>query len=88
LHFAVSHIFWQGVKKIRPELYSNFVNRAFGTQTVAKVQLLSMLKPKDASGYYHCCHQVDLSRECLYCTVGKAILFIPEVGEKPLTILL
>nr|XP_048281215.1 A-kinase anchoring protein 7 isoform X3 [Myodes glareolus] len=44
----------QGVKKIEPELYEQFVNHRFGEEILYRVDLCSMLKKKQSNGYYHC----------------------------------
>lgn len=44
-----------GIKKIKKDWYKEHDQIEFGTETVDRVQLLSMLKPKDpVTGYYHC----------------------------------
>lgn len=43
----------QGIKSVDPALYSNYTNKFFGDQTVERVDLCSMLKKKQQSGYYH-----------------------------------
>ncbi|XP_073193424.1 A-kinase anchoring protein 7 isoform X4 [Lepidochelys kempii] len=42
------------VKKIDPNLYENFKNHYFGDETLYRLDLCSMLKKKQPSGYYHC----------------------------------
>ncbi|XP_046578259.1 A-kinase anchor protein 7-like isoform X3 [Haliotis rubra] len=49
-------------KKIDPSLYSQFKEMTFGTETVQRLQLCAMLKPKDTSGYYHVAHEVYLGQ--------------------------
>ncbi|XP_057618999.1 A-kinase anchoring protein 7 isoform X3 [Chionomys nivalis] len=44
----------QGVKKIEPELYEQFINHRFGEEILYRVDLCSMLKKKQSNGYYHC----------------------------------
>nr|CAD7444256.1 unnamed protein product [Timema bartmani] len=53
-----------GLTKIPESLYSDMANHSFGVQTVRGVQLLSMNKPKDISGYYYCSHQENFDVEC------------------------
>ncbi|CAN9507753.1 unnamed protein product [Ophioblennius macclurei] len=43
----------QGIKRVDPALYTNYTNNFFGDQTVERVDLCSMLKKKQQSGYYH-----------------------------------
>lgn len=54
----------KGITKISTNLYSDFSNTVFGTQTVKGIQLLSMNKPKDENGYYYCSHQVAFDASC------------------------
>lgn len=46
-----------GLKKIREEWYSDFVDVHFGSQRMNSLQLLSMNKPKDERGYYYSSHE-------------------------------
>ncbi|XP_078493193.1 A-kinase anchor protein 7-like [Ciona intestinalis] len=41
------------IKKIPPTLYEDFVETNFGHEIINKIELLSMLKPKQKDGYYH-----------------------------------
>ncbi|CAG01793.1 unnamed protein product [Tetraodon nigroviridis] len=43
----------QGVRRVDPALYSSYTNKFFGEQTVERLDLCSMLKKKQADGYYH-----------------------------------
>ncbi|KAK3506602.1 hypothetical protein QTP70_010869 [Hemibagrus guttatus] len=43
----------QGVKKLDSSLYASFEQRVFGEEKVCTMDLCSMLKKKDADGYYH-----------------------------------
>ncbi|XP_026787064.3 A-kinase anchor protein 7 isoform X2 [Pangasianodon hypophthalmus] len=43
----------QGIKKLDSSLYVAFEQRAFGEENVCTMDLCSMLKKKDADGYYH-----------------------------------
>ncbi|KAF4091989.1 hypothetical protein AMELA_G00015930 [Ameiurus melas] len=43
----------QGVKKLDSSLYAVFEQRVFGEENVCTMDLCSMLKKKDADGYYH-----------------------------------
>ncbi|XP_078613593.1 uncharacterized protein LOC144883158 isoform X2 [Branchiostoma floridae x Branchiostoma japonicum] len=43
----------KGIKKIDPKLYEEFNDQRFGEQVVEGLQLCSMLKKKEADGYYH-----------------------------------
>ncbi|KAM9356076.1 uncharacterized protein KZ484_014079 isoform 23-T26 [Pholidichthys leucotaenia] len=43
----------QGIKRVDPALYSDYMNKFFGDQTVERVDLCSMLKKKQQEGYYH-----------------------------------
>ncbi|XP_060738765.1 A-kinase anchor protein 7-like isoform X2 [Tachysurus vachellii] len=43
----------QGVKKLDSSLYAAFEQRVFGEENVCTMDLCSMLKKKDAEGYYH-----------------------------------
>ncbi|XP_041661231.1 A-kinase anchor protein 7-like isoform X2 [Cheilinus undulatus] len=51
----------QGIKSVDPALYSNYTNKFFGDQTVERVDLCSMLKKKQQSGYYHTETSLQLS---------------------------
>ncbi|KAL1770121.1 A-kinase anchoring 7 isoform X1 [Sigmodon hispidus] len=44
----------KGVKRIEPELYEQFINHRFGEEILSRIDLCSMLKKKQSSGYYHC----------------------------------
>ncbi|XP_027258702.1 A-kinase anchoring protein 7 isoform X2 [Cricetulus griseus] len=44
----------EGVKKIEPELYEQFINHRFGEEILYQIDLCSMLKKKQSNGYYHC----------------------------------
>ncbi|CAH1253500.1 AKAP7, partial [Branchiostoma lanceolatum] len=48
----------KGIKKIDPKLYEEFKEQRFGEQVVKGLQLCSMLKRKEADGYYHTEEQV------------------------------
>ncbi|KAI8501452.1 positive regulation of delayed rectifier potassium channel [Branchiostoma belcheri] len=48
----------KGIKKIDPKLYEEFQDERFGDQVVEGLQLCSMLKKKEADGYYHTEEQV------------------------------
>ncbi|KAK6297353.1 hypothetical protein J4Q44_G00319360 [Coregonus suidteri] len=43
----------QGVKKLDPELYSDYAQHHFGDERVIRLDLCSMLKKKMPDGYYH-----------------------------------
>ncbi|XP_041721128.1 A-kinase anchor protein 7-like isoform X3 [Coregonus clupeaformis] len=43
----------QGLKKLDPELYSDYVRNHFGDERVFRLDLCSMLKKKTPDGYYH-----------------------------------
>ncbi|XP_055247875.1 A-kinase anchoring protein 7 isoform X8 [Gorilla gorilla gorilla] len=43
-----------GVKKIDPDLYEKFISHRFGEEILYRIDLCSMLKKKQSSGYYHC----------------------------------
>ncbi|KAJ8008995.1 hypothetical protein DPEC_G00084210 [Dallia pectoralis] len=43
----------QGVKKLDPELYSDYAQHNFGLEKVFRLDLCSMLKKKTPDGYYH-----------------------------------
>ncbi|XP_010881245.2 A-kinase anchor protein 7 isoform X1 [Esox lucius] len=43
----------QGVKKLAPELYSDYAQHHFGLERVFRLDLCSMLKKKTPDGYYH-----------------------------------
>ncbi|XP_021456013.2 A-kinase anchor protein 7 isoform X1 [Oncorhynchus mykiss] len=43
----------QGVKKLDPELYSDYAQHHFGDERVIRLDLCSMLKKKTPDGYYH-----------------------------------
>ncbi|XP_077208966.1 A-kinase anchoring protein 7 isoform X2 [Paroedura picta] len=44
----------QGVKRIDPALYENFSSHYFGDELLNRLDLCSMIKKKQANGYYHC----------------------------------
>ena len=48
------------MKKIQPDLYIEYQNAFLGVQKVKSLQLLSMTKPAEASGYYYCQHTFPL----------------------------
>ncbi|XP_035666484.1 uncharacterized protein LOC118409519 isoform X2 [Branchiostoma floridae] len=48
----------RSIKKIDPKLYEEFNDQRFGEQIVEGLQLCSMLKKKEADGYYHTEEQV------------------------------
>ncbi|XP_060769731.1 A-kinase anchor protein 7 isoform X2 [Neoarius graeffei] len=54
----------QGVKKLDLSLYAAFEQRVFGEENVCTVDLCSMLKKKDADGYYHREKTVTFGRAC------------------------
>ena len=39
--------------------YRQFLNNEFGSQVINGLELLSMIEPKAADGYYHCFSKVD-----------------------------
>ncbi|KAF6735876.1 A-kinase anchor protein 7 isoform gamma [Oryzias melastigma] len=43
----------QGVKRVDPSVYADYTNKFFGSLTVERVDLCSMLKKKQQDGYYH-----------------------------------
>ncbi|XP_007945580.1 A-kinase anchoring protein 7 [Orycteropus afer afer] len=43
-----------GVKKIDPEFYENFISHRFGEEILHRIDLCSMVKKKQSNGYYHC----------------------------------
>ncbi|XP_031236475.1 A-kinase anchoring protein 7 isoform X4 [Mastomys coucha] len=48
-------VLWkQGVRKIEPGLYEQFINHRFGEEILYQIDLCSMLKKKQSNGYYHC----------------------------------
>ncbi|XP_052257185.1 uncharacterized protein LOC127862214 isoform X2 [Dreissena polymorpha] len=50
----------QKLKKINESLYKQWNDTCFGTQNVSVLQLCSMNKPKDESGYYHVEYSVQI----------------------------
>ncbi|XP_017311299.1 A-kinase anchor protein 7 isoform X2 [Ictalurus punctatus] len=54
----------QGVKKLDSSLYAAFEQRVFGEENVCTMDLCSMLKKKDADGYYHREKTVTFGRVC------------------------
>ncbi|XP_070705515.1 A-kinase anchor protein 7-like [Pempheris klunzingeri] len=58
----------QGIKRVDPDLYSNYTNKFFGEETVERVDLCSMLKKKQQDGYYHTetSLQLDLAQNPLH----------------------
>ncbi|RVE56121.1 hypothetical protein OJAV_G00232950 [Oryzias javanicus] len=43
----------QGVKRVDPSVYADYTDKFFGSLTVERVDLCSMLKKKQQDGYYH-----------------------------------
>ncbi|KAG5276964.1 hypothetical protein AALO_G00111920 [Alosa alosa] len=43
----------QGIKKLDPELYTEFSQQRFGDETLSRLDLCSMLKKKSPDGYFH-----------------------------------
>ncbi|VDI32135.1 Hypothetical predicted protein [Mytilus galloprovincialis] len=50
----------KNIKKIDPSTYSSYKNDQFGKQLVTCLQLCSMHKPKDRTGYYHVSHLTQM----------------------------
>ncbi|XP_015250865.1 PREDICTED: A-kinase anchor protein 7 isoform gamma-like [Cyprinodon variegatus] len=46
-------LYCTGIKRVEPDLYSDYKNKFFGNQTVERLDLCSMLKKKQPDGYYH-----------------------------------
>lgn len=51
----------KGLKKIKEELYTDFLLSDFGCETADSLQLCSMMKAKDEHGYYHVEHTVQFA---------------------------
>ncbi|XP_077019019.1 A-kinase anchoring protein 7 isoform X2 [Tamandua tetradactyla] len=54
----------QGVKKIDPNLYEKFTDHRFGEEVLHRIDLCSMLKKKQSTGYYHCESSIVIGEEC------------------------
>ncbi|XP_028858567.1 A-kinase anchor protein 7 isoform X3 [Denticeps clupeoides] len=63
----------QGIKKLDPELYAEFIEHQFGDETVSRIDLCSMLKKKTPDGYYHCEKSVTFRARCDARTVTAAL---------------
>ncbi|XP_043920472.1 A-kinase anchoring protein 7 isoform X2 [Protopterus annectens] len=63
----------QGIKKLDPKLYQNFVTHWFGEEAVNQVDLCSMLKKKQPSGYYHCESSITVGKKCDADSIRKAL---------------
>lgn len=50
------------MRKVDPAFYSKYRDRHFGPQTMISLQLCSMLKREQASGYYHVDYEVFFGR--------------------------
>ena len=51
----------KGLKNIPPDLYSEHLEREYGSEVVSSLQLCSMLLPRDAAtGYYFCSKELRL----------------------------
>ncbi|XP_043544993.1 uncharacterized protein LOC122549363 isoform X3 [Chiloscyllium plagiosum] len=57
LHHPIS----QGFRKICPELYKEYEGAVFGTEVFQRIDLCSMHKEKQPSGYYHCESSIDVA---------------------------
>ena len=44
----------RGLHRIEEKAYSDFSRKEFGTELISGLELLSMVRPKDSEGYYHC----------------------------------
>ncbi|XP_038666408.1 A-kinase anchor protein 7 isoform X2 [Scyliorhinus canicula] len=53
----------KGFRKICPELYKEYENTIFGMEVFARIDLCSMRKKKQSSGYYHCESSINGIRE-------------------------
>jgi len=58
------------VKAIPSSLYRNIRNIPFGDEKAAKIQLLSMLKPKHNNGYYTCEGSINID-DCIHRLIGE-----------------
>ncbi|XP_048384708.1 A-kinase anchor protein 7-like [Stegostoma tigrinum] len=50
----------KGFRKICPELYKEYEEAVFGTEVFQRIDLCSMHKKKQPSGYYHCESSIDV----------------------------
>ncbi|XP_037698694.1 A-kinase anchoring protein 7 isoform X4 [Choloepus didactylus] len=53
----------RGVKTIDPDFYEKFVNHRFGEEIFYRIDLCSMLKKKQSTGYYHCESSIVIGKE-------------------------
>ncbi|XP_043544996.1 A-kinase anchor protein 7-like isoform X6 [Chiloscyllium plagiosum] len=51
----------KGFRKICPELYKEYEGAVFGTEVFQRIDLCSMHKEKQPSGYYHCESSIDVA---------------------------
>ncbi|XP_031236476.1 A-kinase anchoring protein 7 isoform X5 [Mastomys coucha] len=59
-------VLWkQGVRKIEPGLYEQFINHRFGEEILYQIDLCSMLKKKQSNGYYHCESSIVIGKKPL-----------------------
>ncbi|XP_073527349.1 A-kinase anchoring protein 7 isoform X2 [Phyllobates terribilis] len=54
----------QGIKKIEANLYKDFQAHCFGEDTLKRLDLCSMLKKKQPSGYYHTEASIFFGQKC------------------------
>ncbi|XP_078397352.1 A-kinase anchor protein 7-like [Cetorhinus maximus] len=67
----------KGFRKICPDLYKEYQNAIFGTEVLARIDLCSMIKKKQPSGYYHCESSINVGNS----GVARALVS-PEESAK------
>ncbi len=75
------------MKKIDNKYYTNFMDSHFGEQVIESLQLCSMLKKKDESGYYHVEHAIPFTNvkpsEIYKVQLEKEVTLDYTEGESP-----
>ncbi|XP_067888220.1 uncharacterized protein [Heterodontus francisci] len=61
----------KGFRKICPELYKEYVSAVFGTEVFTRIDLCSMRKKKQPSGYYHCESSINVGNSGVTRTLGS-----------------
>ncbi|XP_071150758.1 myb-like protein X [Mytilus edulis] len=71
----------KNVKKIDPSTYRSYKNDQFGKQLVTCLQLCSMHKPKDRTGYYHVSHLTQMLKYRQYTTYSRDTYTISDAAH-------
>ncbi|XP_069777221.1 A-kinase anchor protein 7-like [Narcine bancroftii] len=58
----------KGLRKICPELYKEYQNSIFGTEVFTRIDLCSMHKKNQPSGYYHCESSISVGLNSTSCS--------------------